>query len=124
MKWYNLNFEVDKLWRKRSWIQRLAARIVANMIINTESDTYQFGGWRSSKQPTPYTFIQADKYQLAHWVLRESGYHCCVADIMKRAGKKVFAKPTRDGAYELAIDSNVHKARVKPDIAFPDKEQN
>jgi hypothetical protein len=33
-----------------------------------------------------YVLIDADKFQLAHWILREAGYSCNVADIMGRAG--------------------------------------
>jgi len=80
-----LKFKVDPMWTKRGWIKRLFARRVASMIINTSSETYQFGGWTGALKKA-YEMVDADKFQLAHWILREAGYNCCPADVMRRAG--------------------------------------
>jgi len=81
----NLKFKIDDRWAKRSWWQRLCARVTAIMIHNAKGDYYQFGGTQGALKPE-YLLINADKYQLMHWILREAGYSCCPADVMRRCG--------------------------------------
>jgi hypothetical protein len=81
----NFKFEIDKRWHKRTWIDRLCARWVAKMIYKTKSETYQFGGWTGAKK-LAWELVDADKFQVIHWILREAGYNCCPADIMERCG--------------------------------------
>lgn len=87
MKMVNFRFEIDKLWpeQKRNFIDRFCARWVARMIQQAKGDTYQFGGYTGFKRLS-YEMVNADKYQLIHWILREAGYLCCPADVMERCG--------------------------------------
>ena len=81
----NFKFDIDWRWPKRSWFDRFCARHVAKMILNADGDTYQFGGWTGAKREN-YEMINADKFQLMHWILRESGYQCNTAQVMYRVG--------------------------------------
>ena len=81
----NFKFEVDKMWAKRSWLDRFCARQVCKMIFKSGAKTYQFGGWNGAKKLS-YELINAEKFQLMHWILREAGYSCCAADVMERCG--------------------------------------
>lgn len=80
----NLKFEIDTRWGKRSWLDRFFARRTALMIFNAKGDTYQFGG--IGMLHSSYEMIDADKFQLMHWILREAGYNCCAASIMRHCG--------------------------------------
>ena len=81
----NFRFEIDEWGDGRSWFDRLCARHVAKMILNAYGDTYQFGGWTGAKREN-YEMVNADKFQLMHWILREAGYQCNTAQVMARAG--------------------------------------
>lgn len=85
MKTPNLRFDIDPQWGKRSWLDRFCARHVANLLFRTRGETYQFGGWTGALKRS-YEMVDASKFQLMHWILREAGYKCCEADIMKRCG--------------------------------------
>lgn len=86
----NLKFKVEDGsggFQKRSWFHRFCARVVARMIVlsGPSGATYQFGGWDGALKKN-YLMVDASKFQLAHWILRQVGYECCVADIMERCG--------------------------------------
>ena len=81
----NFKFEIDKRWDTRSWFDRFCARHVAKMILRADTDTYQFGGWTGAKREN-YEFVNADKFKLMHWILREAGYDCNTAQVMGRVG--------------------------------------
>ena len=81
----DLKFKIDQMWGKRSWLDRLFARRTATMILNAPGSTYQFGGYTGAKR-LAYEMVDADKFQMMHWILREAGYECCPADVMKRCG--------------------------------------
>ena len=76
-----LKFEVDSRWPKRTWIQRLAARIVAAMFINQPSKAYQTFSIKCKGE-----WVDGDKWDYIHWILREAGYSVCIADIWARIG--------------------------------------
>ena len=83
----NLRFKIYKDEKKdHSWLDRFCARWVARMIHRSQIDYYQFGGWVGAGSKAKYELIDADKYQLMHWILREVGYRCCPADVMERCG--------------------------------------
>lgn len=82
---HNLIFPLDRMWPPKFFFVRFCARITAAMIINNPAETYQFGGWTGALKKA-YELVNADKFQLAHWILREAGYSCCPADVMRRAG--------------------------------------
>lgn len=81
----NFRFEVDRTWGKRSFLDRFFARMVAKLLWFSKGNTYQFGGWTGAKKLS-YKLVDADKFQLMHWILREAGYSCCPADVMERCG--------------------------------------
>lgn len=64
---------------------RFIARRTAAAILNDECCSYQFGGIQGPLSPE-YLLIDADKHQLAHWVLYQAGYSCCCADLMEMTG--------------------------------------
>ena len=66
---------------------RFIARRTAAALLNDNCNSYQFGGTQGPLSPE-YMLIDADKHQLAHWVLNQAGYSCCTADLMKLTGKK------------------------------------
>jgi hypothetical protein len=95
-----LKFPIDKKWPKRSFLQRWAARVVAKMLLSKNS-SYQCCGkinWMHTlKEENGILYhkldyvpneseadIQVPSLQMAHWILRESGYSVCEADIEKR----------------------------------------
>ena len=73
---------------KGTWWQRLVARHVAADILTNDTGTYQFGGYTGALR-LKYELVDADRHQLAHWVLRRVGYLCCCADLMKLTGTPV-----------------------------------
>lgn len=76
-----LNFRVDKWWpRKASSIQRIAAKIVASMLLENPTATWQMYGKRDG------SFTYSEHTQLAQIVLREAGFSVCEADLMKLCG--------------------------------------
>ena len=81
-------FDVDKRWIKRSWLDRFCARHVAKMILKSDGETYQFGGWTGAKRLS-YELVNADKFQLMHWILCEAGYNCNAAMVAERAGVNI-----------------------------------
>jgi len=81
----NLKFKIDKRWPKRSWFDRFCARHVCKMIVKENFKSYQFGGYTGAKKLS-YELVNAECFQLMHWVLREAGYSCCAADVMERCG--------------------------------------
>lgn len=82
----NLKFPVDKMWPKRSFIQRWAARIVAKMMLESKGESYQCSGEINWHLFPNRADVQVPDIQFAHWILRESGYSVCQADIEKRIG--------------------------------------
>lgn len=72
------------------WYHRLAARIIASIIIN-RGTTYQMHGpvnWieegdTSHINPKVNADINVSKYQLAHWILYQVGYSVCVTELME-----------------------------------------
>ena len=85
IKTSQLKFKIDDRWGRRTWLDRFCARHVAKMLHNTQGATYQFGGYTGALKKS-YELVDADVFQLMHWVLRESGYNCCPADVMERCG--------------------------------------
>lgn len=79
----NFKFEIDEMWGKRIFLERFFARMVAKILWFSKGNTYQFGGWTGAKKLS-YELVDADKFQLMHWILREAGYLCSVANIMER----------------------------------------
>ncbi len=55
------------------------------MILNSSTNTFQFGGWNGALKLS-YELVNAEKEQLAHWILRDAGYLCCPADLMELTG--------------------------------------
>ena len=81
-------YPIDSQWPmsvRSTIITRLAARITARMIYHSMGETYQFGGYTGILMEK-YEMVDADKFQLIHWILREAGYSCCPADLMKECG--------------------------------------
>lgn len=70
-----------------NFFRRWLARRVACNILNTQTESYQFGGTQGRKDDT-YYLIDADKVQIAHWILTSHGYSCCCAEIRERMGIK------------------------------------
>lgn len=106
----NLNFDIDKMWPKRSFIQRWAARIVAKMLLKKDSSYQCYGetNWvtapvegagfdRTTYVSNGKADIQVPAIQMAHWILRESGYSVCQADIKKRIGLSPDRKDREEG---------------------------
>ena len=90
---HQLKFPLDKMWPSQSnFFERWIARRAAARILNSSARTYQFGGWTGAKK-LAYELVDADKEQIAHWLLREVGYSCCPADIMKLTGHDPECKP-------------------------------
>ncbi len=88
----HLRFPIDAMWpTKSTWLDKLIARMAAARILNGSSRTYQFGGYTGAKK-LAYEMVDAEKEQLAHWLLRDCGYNCCVVDIMKVMGRDPDAK--------------------------------
>ena len=73
---------------KTSMFQRYLSRKVACSILNEKGGTYQFGGYTGLRRLS-YEMVDADRHQLAHWILRRVGYVCCCADLMKLTGTPV-----------------------------------
>lgn len=88
----NLKFKIDTRWGKRTWLDRFSARQTALMIFNAKGDTYQFSGIGMLHLSYEMIDVDVDKFQLMHWILREAGYNCCAATIMKRCGIDVDVK--------------------------------
>ena len=97
-------FRIDPSWPlKSNYINRLAARITARMIYHALGESYQFGGYTGMLMEK-YEMVDADKFQLIHWILREAGYSCCPADVMEACGidpdtRKVTVGPKSMGDY-------------------------
>jgi len=97
-------YPIDPQWPlKSNFINRLAARITARMIYHAMGETYQFGGYTGVLKLS-YEMVDADKFQLMHWVLREAGYSCCPADLMEECGvdpesRRVSVGPNEKGDY-------------------------
>lgn len=87
----NLRFPIDRGWTpRRNWLDRWAARRVANIMARV--DSYQCNGrvnWISKIQANPpmqEADVQVPSIQIMHWILREAGgYAVCEGDI---AGRK------------------------------------
>jgi len=89
-----VNFKFPLLkWQQRhaGWLTRFYARQVAKKIARSTTSTYQFGGWEGALKKN-YVMIDADKYQLVHWILNSVGYCCSTADVMERCGVDSQAK--------------------------------
>jgi len=73
-----------------TWLKRLLmrwhARHAAAMILNSISSTYQFGSYVGDANQQ-YIHVDADKTQLAHWILMEAGYECCPDDLKPFKGR-------------------------------------
>ncbi len=91
----DLRFALDRWEPRKSWFTRWIARHAAAMILNASSRTYQFGGWNGALK-LAYEMVNADKEQLAHWILRTAGYSCCPADLMKLTGHDQESRNTND----------------------------
>ena len=92
----DLRFPVDTRWEPpKSWFTRWIARRAAAMILNHPGRTYQFSGWNGALKLS-YEMVDADKEQLAHWILRTAGYSCCPADLMELTGHDHEARNTND----------------------------
>lgn len=68
-----------------SAFRRWMARYVAAMVLNSSLDTYQFGGYTGHLRLN-YYLIDADKEQLAHWILYIAGYVCSVTHLKELTG--------------------------------------
>lgn len=91
------------------WLMRWHARKVAHMIAVLPFQTYQFGGVQG--ELTEYLLIDADKYQVIHWVLTTAGYYCTTAQVMERCGVEFKAKPTPEGT--LTVFSETQKTMME-----------
>ena len=90
---WQLRFPVDRKWHPiGNFFERWIARHAAARILNGDCRTFQFGGWTGALKKS-YEMVNADKEQLAHWILRDVGYSCCPADIMKLTGHDPEADP-------------------------------
>jgi len=69
---------VDKNWRPRNFIQRVAARIVARMFLEAPNATWQTFGEPWGGEPG---CVFQKHSSLAQMVLRESGYDVCEATL-------------------------------------------
>lgn len=79
-------YPIDPQWPlKSNFINRLAARITVRMIYHSLGESYQFGGYTGLLMEQ-YEMVDADKFQVMHWVLREAGYSCSPADVMESCG--------------------------------------
>lgn len=76
---------VDKMWpRKSSFIQRIAARIIANMFLEYPSHTWQsFGEKDGVLDSETMASIDLQHVSIAQMVLREVGYSVSEADLWK-----------------------------------------
>lgn len=86
MKKLNFKFKITSHKdNKLGFIKRFIARKMAKIIYNSSVDTYQFGGWTGALKKS-YELVDADKFQLIHWLLNSVGYECCVDGIREHCG--------------------------------------
>lgn len=89
-----LRFQIEPHWpNKSTMFERWIARRAASRILNGDARTYQFGGFTGALKLS-YELVNADKEQIAHWLLRDVGYNCCTADIMELTGNNENGKIT------------------------------
>lgn len=89
--------EVRALKGLRGYLQRYHARKTALMIAENNVRTYQFGGYQGALKKS-YMLIDADKYQLIHWILTAAGYYCTSAQVMERCGVDPESKKEKENA--------------------------
>ena len=96
----DLCFSLDKRGQTTStgWWTRYCARRTARMLWKSGSVTFQFGGYHGAFKKN-YVLVDASVFQLMHWILRQSGYDCCPADVMRRCGAN--RKPAPDGVLDI-----------------------
>lgn len=70
-------------YKRSSFLKRFIARKMALILFENGADTYQFGGCTGTLKKS-YELVNADKFQLIHWILRSVGYDCCSANIEER----------------------------------------
>jgi hypothetical protein len=75
---------------RKSIVLRWFSRVVAASILN-QGGTYQMCGWTGALKKA-YECVDADHHQLAHWILRRTGYVCCCADLMELTGTPLTKK--------------------------------
>ena len=93
----NFKFPIDPRWSKRNWLDRWCARQTCLMLWRSGCLSYQFGGFEGDD----YRIIMAPVFQLMHWILRQAGYDCCPADVMKRCGVDTDRKPPPEGTLDI-----------------------
>lgn len=84
----------------KGYLQRYHARKTARMLADNSARTYQFGGYQGALKKS-YMLIDADKYQLIHWILTAAGYYCTPAQVMERCGVDPEAKSAPEGTLEV-----------------------
>jgi hypothetical protein len=65
---------------------RLCSRKVAASILNYGATSYQM--WDEGED----RLFQGSKYDLAHWVLYNAGYECCIHDLQQLTGRELILK--------------------------------
>jgi hypothetical protein len=65
---------------------RLCSRTVAAFIINSATFSYQMWDEREDR------LFQGSKYDLAHWILYNAGYECCIHDLQQLTGRELKLK--------------------------------
>ena len=66
-------------------IDRWCVRMVCLMIWRSGAKSFQFGGYDGALKKN-YYMVDADRFQLMHWILRVAGYDCSSADVVERCG--------------------------------------
>ena len=85
----NLIFPLDKrpiISNIPSIIIRWMARFICARLLNGLCVYHQFGGYTGSLKKE-YAMVDAETEQIVHWLLRDVGYSCSVADILEITGK-------------------------------------
>ena len=87
------------------WL-RFCARQIATMLANSSDQTFQFGGYDGTLNHN-YLLVNADKYQVIHWILTVAGYSCTPAKVMQRCGINPDAKPAPAGTLTVIQENPV-----------------
>lgn len=88
----------------KGWLMRCCARYTAKMIANDSVQHYQFGGYDGALQKN-YLMVDADKYQVIHWIFTTAGYYCTSAQVMERCGVNPNIKPSPEGTLMTIAES-------------------
>ena len=93
----DLIFPLDKksfMWSIKkisSIVNRWMVRRSCAILLNSPCSYYQMGGYTGTLKKS-YELVDTPTESIVHWLLREVGYSCSIADIMKRTGREETEK--------------------------------